>query len=133
METKAAYEQLEQKILAIMDELSQHNDDIGAPARDPDKLRCDAEWVLRYREGVSPKTLCMIITDTEFTFRRERDVKSQLRAACEAGAALIGAASNCPQDPDVRNQYLATLKLLRAAIAKARGLDQAGEVKGGVK
>ena len=52
----------------IIDECNQHNEDIGAGERDPERVRRDAEWIYRIRhEGLTVETICMCLTDCEFS------------------------------------------------------------------
>ncbi len=53
---------------AIMEELQRHNREIGGIDREEDRLNSDARFVAMLRhDGVTPETLCMMLTDAQFS------------------------------------------------------------------
>jgi hypothetical protein len=57
----------EQKLQAIIDECNEHNEDIGAGERDPERVRQDAKNIYMHRHnGITVETICMMLTDYRF-------------------------------------------------------------------
>lgn len=110
----------------IMQELDAHNEAIGAGTRNRDKLRRDAEWVQRAREGLTVETLCTCLTDYEFGLRKAKAATKPLLAACkQAMLALFNRSGIRPHDGTPSSD---AMNAANAAIKDATGVDVLNEL-----
>lgn len=79
----ATIKERESQIAAIIVECNEHNADVGEDPRDPERVRCDAEFILMHRRGISVETICMMLTDTEFALRKAKAALSPAPAPSE--------------------------------------------------